>query len=207
MNILLTIINTLLIMTHAMPKLPYAMDALEPNMSQETLEYHYGKHLQTYINNLNNLVIGTKYENSPLEYIVSNADGPLFNNAAQAWNHTFFFESFSPTPQQAPTGKLLEAINRDFGSFDAFKEQFTKAAVGIFGSGWAWLVTNDAGVLSIVSESNAGNPLTKGLRPLLTCDVWEHAYYIDYRNSRPNFLNAFWNVVDWEKIEKRYEEK
>lgn len=207
MNTLLTIINTLLIMTHAMPKLPYAMDALEPAMSQETLEYHYGKHLQTYINNLNDLVIGTRYENSPLEYIVLNADGPLFNNAAQAWNHTFFFESLAPNPQQAPTGKLLEAINRDFGSFDAFKEQFTKAAVGIFGSGWAWLVTNDAGVLSIVSESNAGNPLTKGLRPLLTCDVWEHAYYIDYRNSRPNFLKGFWSLVDWKTVEKRYDDR
>lgn len=192
-------------MTHELPKLPYAMDALEPAMSKETLEYHYGKHYQTYINNLNDLVKGTKLENSRIEEIVVQSEkGKLLNNAAQAWNHGFFFFTFSPKPQKGPKGKLLEAIDRDFGSFDAFKEQFTAAAVAIFGSGWAWLVKDDSGKLSILSLSNEGNPLREGMQPLLTCDVWEHAYYIDYRNSRPNFLKNFWEIVDWSIVEKRY---
>ncbi len=174
-------------MVHVLPQLPYAADALAPKMSKETIEYHYGKHHQAYVNNLNNLIPGTPYENMPLEEIIVKAEsGPIYNNAAQVWNHTFFFFTLSPTPKSMPSGKLAEAINRDFGSFDAFKEQFTKAAAGLFGSGWTWLAADDNGKLSIVSESNAGNPLRKGLHPLLTVDVWEHAYYIDYRNVRPD---------------------
>lgn len=191
-------------MKHELPVLPYALDALAPKMSQETLEYHYGKHHQTYVTNLNNLIVGTPYENSTLEEIIMKADGPIFNNAAQVWNHTFFFFGLSPKPQSAPTGALAAAIDKAFGSFDAFKDQFSKAAAGVFGSGWAWLVENKAGDLEIVQTSNAANPLQKGLRPLLAADVWEHAYYIDYRNSRPNFLSNLWDLVDWKTIEKRY---
>lgn len=191
-------------MKHELPVLPYALDALAPKMSQETLEYHYGKHHQTYVTNLNNLIVGTPYENSTLEEIIMKADGPIFNNAAQVWNHTFFFFGLSPKPQSAPTGALAAAIDKAFGSFDAFKDQFSKAAAGVFGSGWAWLVENKAGDLEIVQTSNAANPLQKGLRPLLGADVWEHAYYIDYRNSRPNFLSNLWDLVDWKTIEKRY---
>lgn len=191
-------------MKHEMPVLPYAQDALAPRMSRETLEYHYGKHLQTYINNLNNLVPGTEFEHLPLEEIVRRAKGPVFNNAAQAWNHAFFFDSLSPTPQTRPTGRLARAIDRDFGSFEAMKEAFTKAAIGLFGSGWVWLSTDKGGKLSITQESNAGNPMTSGLTPLMTCDVWEHAYYIDYRNRRADFISAFGEMLDWEKVEKRY---
>ena len=191
-------------MKHEMPVLPYAPDALEPKMSKETIDYHYGKHLQTYVNNLNNLIPGTEYENMPLDEIVKKAEGPIFNNAGQIWNHTQFFLSFSPDAKKKPTGKLAEAIDRDFGSFDKMKEEFTKAASGLFGSGWAWLSANKDGKLSISQESNAGNPLKKGLTPLMTCDVWEHAYYIDYRNRRPDFITAFWDLLDWEKVEKRY---
>ena len=203
----MSIINTLLLMVHVLPQLPYAADALAPKMSKETIEYHYGKHHQAYVNNLNNLIPGTPYENMPLEEIIVKAEsGPIYNNAAQVWNHTFFFFTLSPTPKSMPSGKLAEAINRDFGSFDAFKEQFTKAAAaGLFGSGWTWLAADDNGKLSIVSESNAGNPLRKGLHPLLTVDVWEHAYYIDYRNVRPDYLKNFWELVDWNTVEKRYE--
>ena len=175
MNSLLLIINTLLIMTHTLPPLPYAMDALAPKMSKETLEYHYGKHLQTYIDNLNNLIKGTPYENMPLEEICVKADGPIYNNGAQAWNHAFFFNSFSPTPKSAPEGALAEAIKRDFSSFDAFKEQFGKAAIGLFGAGWTWLAADKDGKLVIVSESNAGNPLKKGLIPMLGIDLLEHS--------------------------------
>ena len=194
-------------MTHELPKLPYASDALEPKMSEETLNFHHGKHQQTYVNNLNNLIKGTKYEDMTLEEIILSADGPVFNNAAQDWNHTFFFYSLSPAPQAKPTGKLAEAIDRSFGSFDALKEQFAKTAVGVFGSGWAWLCEDKDGGLVIVAEPNAGNPMTKGLKPLLTCDVWEHAYYIDYRNRRPDFVSAFWDLVDWKVVEERYNKK
>ena len=204
MNSLLLIINTLLIMTHTRPPLPYAMDVLAPKMSKETLEYHYGKHLQTYIDNLNNLIKGTPYENMTLEEISVKADGPIYNNGAQAWNHAFFFNSFSPTPKSVPEGALAEAIKRDFSSFDAFKEQFGKAAIGLFGSGWTWLAADKDGKLVIVSESNAGNPLKKGLIPLLGIDVWEHSYYIDYRNRRADYVKNFWDIVDWKVIEKRF---
>lgn len=187
-----------------MPQLPYALNALEPQMSQETLEYHYGKHLQTYVNNLNELITGTPYEDQTIEEIVKTAEGPLFNNAAQTWNHTFFFLSFSPDPKKKPEGKLAEAIQQDFGSFEAMKEQFSKAAAGLFGSGWTWLSSDKEGKLFITQESNAGNPMRKGLTPILTCDVWEHAYYIDYRNKRPDFIAGFWEILDWERIEKRY---
>ena len=191
-------------MKHEMPQLPYAQDALAPKMSKETFEYHYGKHLQAYINNLNDLIKGTKFEDLSLEEIVKTSDGPIFNNAAQTWNHTFFFLSFSPNPKKKPEGKLAEAIERDFGSFEAMKEQFTKAASGLFGSGWAWLSADKEGKLSISQESNAGTPLKKGLTPIMTCDVWEHAYYIDYRNKRADFIAGFWDILDWGIVEKRY---
>ncbi len=185
-------------MKHELPPLPYAMDALEPHISRETLEYHYGKHHQTYVTNLNNLIAGTEFENMSLEEIICKASGPIFNNAAQVWNHTFYWNSLSPNGGGPATGVVGDAINRDFGSFDSFKEAFTKAAVTLFGSGWAWLVKTPEGKLEIVQTSNAGNPLTEGKTPILTCDVWEHAYYIDYRNARPKYLEAFWNLVNWD---------
>ncbi|MCD8185916.1 MAG: superoxide dismutase, partial [Rikenellaceae bacterium] len=173
-------------MKHEMPQLPYEQHALEPYMSAETLEYHYGKHLQAHINNLNNLIQGTKYEEVSLETIIKEADGPVFNNGAQVWNHTLFFLSLSPSARKTPQGELAAAIDRDFGSFDQFKEEFTTAAAAIFGSGWAWLACDHEGKLTITKESNAGNPMQHGRKPLMTCDVWEHAYYIDYRNRRPD---------------------
>lgn len=181
-------------MTHTLPQLPYAEDALAPRMSKETIEYHHGKHQRTYVDNLNKLIAGTPYENMSLEEIIVRADGPIFNNAAQDWNHTFFFFTLSPTPKSMPSGPLAEAIDRDFGSFDAFKEQFTSAAAALFGSGWTWLVKDRDGKLSIRPMPNAGNPLRDGLTPLLTVDVWEHAYYIDYRNRRAEFLKNFWDL-------------
>lgn len=189
-------------MKHTMPELPYAPEALAPKMSKETFDYHYGKHLQTYVNNLNNLIAGTPYEEMPLDEIVRKADGGIFNNAAQAWNHTFFFRMLTPAQQPMPA-KLAAKLTEAFGSVEAFKEQFTKAAVGLFGSGWAWLAMDKAGKLSIVAKPNAGNPMTDGLRPVMTVDVWEHAYYIDYRNRRPDFLAAFWELIDWQKVADR----
>jgi Fe-Mn family superoxide dismutase len=191
-------------MKHEMPQLPYAQQALEPYMSRETLEYHYGKHLQAYVDNLNKFIADTPFADASLDEIVKKAEGAIFNNGAQAWNHTFFFLSLSPTAKKQPTGKLAEAIDRDFGSFEQFKEQFSAAAAGLFGSGWVWLVADKSGKLSIVQESNAGNPLRRGLTPLMTCDVWEHAYYIDYRNRRPEFIKNFWEIADWNIIEERY---
>ncbi len=191
-------------MKFELPILLYALNALAPQISGETMEYHYGKHLQTYINNLNNLIVNTPYESMSLEEIVKKSDGPLFNNAAQTWNHTFYFNQFSPKPKQAPEGALATAINRDFGSFDAFKEAYTKAATTLFGSGWAWLSQDKDGKLVITQEGNAGNPLKQGFNPLLACDVWEHAYYIDYRNNRAKHIDAFWQIVDWDAIEKRF---
>jgi Superoxide dismutase len=191
-------------MKHELPKLPYDFAALEPHISSRTLEFHYGKHHQAYVNNLNNLLPGSKFENADLETIVREADGGIFNNGAQVWNHTFYFMQFSPTPSTSPTGKLEEAINKTFGSLLAFKEQFAKAGATLFGSGWAWLVVNKEGNLEIVQESNAGNPMRRGLKPILTCDVWEHAYYLDYQNKRPDYLQSFWNVVDWKVISKRF---
>lgn len=207
MQTLLLTIHTLMIMTHSLPTLPYEMEALAPHMSRETFEYHYGKHLKTYIDNLNNLIVGTPFAEMPLEEICVKAEGPIFNNGAQAWNHIFFFNSLTPTSQGAPTGALAAAIDRDFGSLEAFKEQFGKAATSLFGSGWVWLCSDKAGKLSIVAEPNAGNPLKQGLTPLLCIDVWEHAYYIDYRNSRPEFIKNFWELVNWKVVEQRYTEK
>ena len=181
-----------------LPALPYAKDALAPHISEETLEFHYGKHHQTYVTNLNNLISGTSFEDAGLEAIIARSEGGMFNNAAQIWNHTFYWNSLSPKGGGAPSGALADAINSTFGSFDEFKAEFTKCAVTTFGSGWGWLVKNADGSLELVSTSNAGCPLTAGQTPLLTCDVWEHAYYIDYRNARPKYLEAFWALVNWE---------
>jgi Fe-Mn family superoxide dismutase len=189
-------------MTHKLPELPYAKNALEPYMSAETLEYHYGKHHQTYVDNLNKLIAGTEFESLPLEDIVKRSSGGVFNNAAQVWNHTFFWNCLSPNGGGAPGGKLAESIDKAFGSFDQFRERFTQTAVTTFGSGWAWLVKNADGSLDIVSTSNAGTPMTDGRQALLTCDVWEHAYYIDYRNARAKFLENFWNIVNWDFVSK-----
>ncbi|MGO4327363.1 superoxide dismutase [Fe] [Cupriavidus sp. 2TAF22] len=185
-------------MEHTLPPLPYAHDALAPHISKETLEFHHDKHHQTYVTNLNNLIKGTEFENSSLEEIVKKSSGGIFNNAAQVWNHTFYWDSLKPNGGGQPTGALADAINAKFGSFDKFKEEFTKTAVGTFGSGWAWLVKKADGSLDLVSTSNAATPLTTDAKPLLTCDVWEHAYYIDYRNARPKYVEAFWNVVNWD---------
>jgi superoxide dismutase, Fe-Mn family len=192
-------------MTFELPALPYANDALAPHISAETIEYHYGKHHQTYVTNLNNLVPGTEFEGLSLEEIVKKSSGGIFNNAAQVWNHTFYWNCLSPNGGGAPTGDLANAIERTFGSFEEFKEAFAKCAVTTFGSGWAWLVKNANGSLELVSTSNAGCPLTTGQTPVLTCDVWEHAYYIDYRNARPKYLEAFWALVNWEFASANYQ--
>jgi Fe-Mn family superoxide dismutase len=187
-------------MEHKLPELPYAKDALAPHISAETLEFHYGKHHATYVTNLNKLIAGTEFENLALEEIVKRATGGVFNNAAQVWNHTFYWHCLAPKAGGEPTGPLAQAITLAFGSFAAFKEKFSAAAVGTFGSGWAWLVKNPDGSLAIESTSNAANPMTSGKKPLLTCDVWEHAYYIDYRNARPKYVEAFWNLVNWKFV-------
>lgn len=187
-------------MPFTLPSLPYAMNALAPYISEETLEYHYGKHHKTYVDNLNKLIVGTEYENLSLEEIIKKSSGGVFNNAAQIWNHTFYWHCLSPKGGDEPTGKLADAIIEEFGSFAEFKEQFTQAAITTFGSGWAWLVQNKAGALKITSTSNAGTPMTEGQHALMTCDVWEHAYYIDYRNVRPDYLKAFWSLVNWDFI-------
>jgi superoxide dismutase, Fe-Mn family len=184
-------------MEHTLPALPYAMDALAPHVSKETLEYHYGKHHQTYVTNLNNLIKGTEFDAMSLEEIVRKSSGGVFNNSAQIWNHTFYWNSLSPNGGGEPTGAVLEAINKKWGSFAAFKEAFNKSATGNFGSSWTWLVKKSDGSLDIVNTSNAATPITGTDKPLLTCDLWEHAYYIDYRNSRPNYLNGYWNLVNW----------
>jgi len=185
-------------MPFELPPLPYARDALAPHISEETLDYHYGKHHNSYITNLNELIIGTIFEESSLEQIITEADGVLFNNAAQLWNHSFYWHSLSPNGGGEPKAQLLEAIKTAFGSFEAFKQEFATSAAVNFGSGWTWLVKNSDGELSIVNTANAANPLTDGLAPLLTCDVWEHAYYIDYRNARPAYIEAFWKLVNWD---------
>jgi Fe-Mn family superoxide dismutase len=191
-------------MEHTLPPLPYAMDALQPHISKETLEYHYGKHHQAYVTNLNNLIKGTEYENASLEEIIKKSSGGVFNNSAQVWNHTFFWNCMAPNAGGAPTGALADAINAKYGSYDKFKEEFTKSCVSNFGSGWTWLVKKGDGSVDIVNTSNAGTPLTSADKPLLTCDVWEHAYYIDYRNARPKFVEAFWNVVNWDFVAKNF---
>ena len=187
-------------MAFELPALPYAKNALEPHISEETLEYHYGKHHNTYVVNLNNLIAGTDFENQSLEDIIKNSDGGIFNNAAQVWNHTFYWNCLSPNGGGEPAGALADAINAKFGSFEQFKKDFSDACVTNFGSGWTWLVKNGSGDLEIVKTSNAGCPLTDGMTPLLTCDVWEHAYYIDYRNARPSYVEAFWNLVNWDFV-------
>lgn len=181
-----------------LPALPYARDALAPHISAETIDYHYGKHHQAYVTNLNNLIKGTEFENLDLVAIIKKAQGGVFNNAAQIWNHTFYWNSLSPKGGGEPDGKLADAIKKAFGGFAQFKEEFSKTAVGTFGSGWGWLVQRADGNLALVSTSNAATPITGTDRPLLTCDVWEHAYYIDYRNARPKYVEAFWNLVNWE---------
>lgn len=189
-------------MEHALPALPYPLDGLQPHISKETLEFHYGKHHQTYVTNLNNLIKGTEFASASLEEIVKKSSGGVFNNAAQIWNHTFYWNSLSPKGGGAPSGALAAAIDKKWGSFDAFKEAFTKSAVGNFGSSWTWLVKKTDGSLDIVNTSNAATPVTTADTPLITCDLWEHAYYIDYRNRRPDYLGAFWSLVNWDFASK-----
>ena len=191
-------------MEHKLPDLPYAMDALQPHISKETLEFHYGKHHQTYVTNLNNLIKGTEFENMALEDIVKKSSGGMFNNAAQIWNHTFYWFCLKPDGGGQPTGALAEAINKKFGSFDEFKKQFTQTCITTFGSGWGWLVKNADGSIELMSTSNAQSPMTSGKTALLTCDVWEHAYYVDYRNRRPDYVAAFWNLVNWDFVAKNF---
>ncbi|MEJ5895704.1 superoxide dismutase [Fe] [Aquabacterium sp. G14] len=192
-------------MAHTLPPLPYAQDALAPHISAETFEYHYGKHHQAYVTNLNNLIPGTEFESLSLEEIVKKSSGGIYNNAAQVWNHTFFWNCMKPNGGGAPTGKLADAINAKFGSYDAFKEAFTKSAVGNFGSGWTFLVKKADGTVDIVNMGPAGTPLTTGDTALLTIDVWEHAYYIDYRNARPKFVETFLNsLVNWDFAAKNF---
>lgn len=191
-------------MAFELPNLPYPKDALAPHMSAETLDFHHGKHHKTYVDNLNKLAAGTEFEKMSLEDIIRKSSGPIFNNAAQVWNHTFFWNCLTPQGGGEPTGELAEALKRDFGSFDKFKEQFTDASVKHFASGWGWLFKTKDGKLAVGSTTNAQNPLTEGHTPLLTCDVWEHAYYIDYRNRRPDFLGAFWSLVNWKFVEENF---
>lgn len=189
-------------MEHKLPELPYARGALAPNISAETLEYHYGKHHRAYVDNINKLIVGTEFEKMPLEEIVKKASGGIFNNAAQVWNHSFYWNCLSPKGGGQPSGALASAMAKSFGSSGEFREKFTNAAVTLFGSGWAWLVKNPDGSLAIETTGNAGNPLRDGKEPLLTCDVWEHAYYIDYRNARAKYVEAFWNLVNWRFAEQ-----
>ncbi|MEG1562393.1 MAG: superoxide dismutase [Bacteroides sp.] len=202
-----TLLTTLFIMTmtYGMPQLPYANHALEPVISQQTIDFHYGKHLQTYVNNLNSLVPGTEWEGKTLEAIVASApDGPVFNNAGQVLNHTLYFLQFTPKPSAPqPTGALASAIERDFGSFDNFKKEMNATATGLFGSGWAWLSVNKDGKLQLTKEPNGSNPLRAGLKPLLGFDVWEHSYYLDYQNRRADHINALWNIIDWDVVAQR----
>ena len=192
-------------MEHKLPPLPYAMDALAPHVSKETLEYHYGKHHQAYVTNLSNLIKGTEFENMALEDIVRKSSGGVFNNAAQVWNHTFFWSCMKPGGGGQPSGALADAISRKWGSFDAFREAFSKSAVGNFGSGWTWLVKKGDGSVDIANTSNAGTPLTTADKALLTIDVWEHAYYIDYRNARPKFVETFLaNLANWDFAAKNF---
>jgi Fe-Mn family superoxide dismutase len=191
-------------MTHTLPSLSYEMNALEPHISKETLEFHYGKHHQTYVTNLNNLIKGTEFAEMSLEDIINKSSGGIFNNAAQIWNHSFYWNCLSPNGGGEPTGALADAINSKFGSFEKFKEEFSKTAITTFGSGWGWLVKEADGSIGLASTSNAATPMTSGQTALLTCDVWEHAYYIDYRNARPKYLEAFWNLVNWDFVAKNF---
>lgn len=191
-------------MAFKLPELPYAQDALAPHISAETLEYHYGKHHQTYVSNLNKLVEGTPLANKSLEELVKTTEAGIFNNAAQVWNHTFYWHCLSPKGGGDPKGKIADEIKKNFGSFQSFKEKFTEAAITQFGSGWAWLVKKPDGTLAIEKTSNAGCPLTSSNKPLLTCDVWEHAYYVDYRNARAKYVDAFWNLVNWDYVNSQF---
>jgi len=197
-------LNRRIIVAHELPKLPYAMDALQPYISKETIEYHYGKHHQTYVNNLNNLIKDSEFEQSGLEDIIMRSEGGLFNNAAQVWNHTFYWNSLTPNSNGTPTGKVAAAIDSKFGSFDEFKKLFSQKAITTFGSGWAWLVKDENGELEIMNTFNADLPMKHNKKALLTCDVWEHAYYIDYRNARPGYLENFWKIVNWDFVEKNF---
>ncbi|MCD4683985.1 MAG: superoxide dismutase [Fe] [Bacteroidales bacterium] len=190
-------------MAFELPALPYAMDALEPFISKQTLEFHYGKHHQAYVNNLNNLVPGTEFEGKSLEDIIKSSSGGIFNNGAQVWNHTFYWNCLAPNAGGTPTGTVEDAIVESFGSFNEFKDKFSKAAATLFGSGWAWLVKKSDGKLEIIQESNAGNPIKDGHTPILTCDVWEHAYYLDKQNRRPDYIADFWNLIDWNSVKNR----
>ena len=187
-------------MAFTLPPLPYAMDALAPHISKETLEYHYGKHHKAYVDNLNKLIVDTDFAQLSLEEVIKRSSGSIFNNAAQVWNHTFYWHCLSPNGGGEPTGVLAQNIAKTFGSFEAFKEQFTQAAISTFGSGWAWLAKDSEGQLKITSTSNAQLPMKDGLKALMTCDVWEHAYYIDYRNLRADYLGAFWQLVNWDFV-------
>jgi len=189
-------------MAFKFPELPYAKDALAPHISAETLEYHHGKHHKTYVENINKLIEGSPWAGKTLEDIIRGADGGIFNNGAQVWNHTFYWSCLGPGKGGEPRGKVADAIKQAFGSFADFKDRFSKAAIGQFGSGWAWLIRDGSGKLAIEATGNAGNPLRDGKTPLLTCDVWEHAYYIDYRNARAKYVESFWNLVDWDFVGK-----
>lgn len=191
-------------MAFELPKLPYEKNALEPFISEKTIEFHYGKHHQAYVNKVNKLIEGTEFEDATLEEIIKKADGGIFNNGAQVWNHTFYFSQFNPDGTGEPESELKSAIESKFGSFESFKEEFSNAAATLFGSGWAWLVKNEAGDLEIIQTSNAGNPLRDGKTPLLTCDVWEHAYYLDKQNARPGYIEDFWKIIDWKVISERF---
>jgi Fe-Mn family superoxide dismutase len=191
-------------MKHVLPELPYAKNALEPHISAETLEFHYGKHHATYVDKLNGMIEGTEFESASLEEIILGSSGGIFNNAAQIWNHSFYWDGLSPNGGGKPEALLADAIDSEFGSFEQFKEAFTASALGNFGSGWTWLVKNSSGSLEIVSTDDAANPMNAGHTPILTCDVWEHAYYIDYRNKRPDYINAFWNLVNWDFVATKF---
>lgn len=193
-------------MKYEQPQLPYNRQALEPVISAETIDYHYGKHEKAYIDNLNRLIKDTEFEDLSLEEVIEHSKGALYNNASQAWNHIFYFFTFSPDGSREPHGELRKAIDREFGSFDNFKKAFVDAGVGLFGSGWVWLSRDEEGKLFITQEQNAGNPITSGLTPLLTFDVWEHAYYLDYQNRRAEYLSKLWDIVDWDIISIRYGE-
>ncbi len=190
-------------MAFVLKDLPYAKDALAPHISEETMEFHHGKHLLAYVNNTNNLIAGTEFENMPLEDIIRKSQGGLFNNSAQIWNHEFFWDCMSPNGGGTPSGNVLTALEGSFGSFDSFKEQFSKAATTLFGSGWAWLVKESDGKLALATYSNAGNPLTESKTALLGLDVWEHAYYIDYRNARPKYIEHFFELINWDNVAKK----
>ena len=190
-------------MKFVLPELPFPKDSMKGIISEEAFDFHHGKHHATYVTNLNNLIAGTEFENMELDEIIKKSEGGLFNNAAQTFNHTFFWNCLSPNGGGTPSGNVFDAITKDFGSFDDFKDKFSKAATTLFGSGWAWLAKNPDGKLEIIQLSNAGTPLTSNKKPILTLDVWEHAYYIDYRNARPKFIEKFWDIVNWDWASKQ----